>query len=72
MALPWFSPVFAEGRNRTVVVAERSRRTCERGKGLGRGAYPTVWAGTWVLQERASVAPREGSPGATLTSHWLP
>lgn len=58
MALLWFSPVFAEGRNRTVVVAERSRRTCERGKGWGGAPTPQSGPGPGSCRKE-SVWPRE-------------
>lgn len=64
MALPWFSPVFAGTVwKRMVVVAERSRRTHEREKGLGRAPTPQSGAGTRVLQERAGMAPEDPSLG---------
>lgn len=64
MALPWLSPVFAwTVWKRMVVVAERSRRTHEREKGLGRAPTPQSGAGTQVLQERAGMAPKDPSLG---------
>ena len=64
MALPWFSPVSAwTVWKRMVVVAERSRRTHEREKGLGRAPTPQSGAGTQVLQERAGMAPEDPSLG---------